>query len=95
MANGPQISARVSRQNHQTDPRSKIGSVRPDVKPWVDKAICCIGPYLGQLSEPDKELLFRTMRNNSRRIDQWQRIGHFNSLDALKAKLQDWKDRGL
>jgi hypothetical protein len=35
------------------------------------------------------------MRNNAGRIGRWEADGHFRSLDALKAKIEDWRNRGL
>jgi len=66
-----------------------------EVKRWVSMALECIGSYLNQLSVDDKTALFRVMRCNPQRLGRWQAEGHFASLPALQAKIQDWRGRGL
>ena len=65
------------------------------VKPWVERVLWDIGPFLTRLSGPEKEVLFHVIRNNVHRIDQWESMGNFRSLDALQAKIEDWNVRGL
>ena len=65
------------------------------VKWWVERALGHIGPYLRELSDPDKEVLFEAIRNNVDRIDFWESKGAFSSLNRLRAKIQDWRARGI
>jgi hypothetical protein len=68
---------------------------RARVKPWLDEALDCISPYLRQLSDEEKDVLFRAIRNNVRRIVIWRSSGNFSSLTALRAKINDWQRRGI
>jgi hypothetical protein len=74
-------------------PITRAGCAR--LKPWVDRALECIGCYLPELAEEDKETLFWIIHNNVERVARWKSEGHFSSLGALQAKIQDWKKRGL
>lgn len=65
------------------------------VKRWVERALGHIAPYLRELSDPDKEVLFAAIRNNVDRIDFWESKGTFSSLNRLRAKIQDWRARGI
>ena len=82
-------SANCSRQTPDPPP------VTYRVKPWLERALIDVGPYLLELSEPDKEVLFEAMRNNVHRIGLWETRGSFCSLSMLKAKIQDWRTRGI
>ncbi len=68
---------------------------RAEVKPWVNRALASIGCYLAELPEEDKETLFWVIQNNVGRVGRWEAEGHFSSLGALKAKIQEWRKRGL
>jgi hypothetical protein len=77
------------------NPQSSSRAGRAQVKPWVDEVLQYIGPYLHNLSDQDRATLFRVIPSNVGRIGLWKSHGDFNSLDALKAKVQDWRRRGL
>ena len=89
----------VPQEHEFVRPRQWPSSVTPphnaQVKPWVSMALDCIGSYLHHLSGDDKSTLFEVMRNNPDRLEHWQSEGHFASMWALKAKIRDWKGRGL
>jgi len=95
MIRAPSPRSQCDRRSRNPQMQRGYLGTTPRVKRWVERALGHIAPYLRELSDPDKEVLFEAIRNNVDRIDFWESKGTFSSLNRLRAKIQDWRARGI